>query len=161
MIGIEDRADMANSAAKRAKRAAASDSVTRVCLTIDDKTMAIVNQLQWVTGLDRAKTVRTVLEAARTGEIKAKELFEFYRSTWLLLASDTGNKVMARFDWPAEQDETLLLLSRQIFGRPNRSEMFRILVSYYAVKHDVVKIAWVKAAKLEVAELGPKRISSK
>jgi len=146
--------------AKKRKKTAANEQLTRVCLTIDDKTLAIIKELQWLTGLDLAKTVRTVLEAARQGEIRAKELLEFYRSTWLLLADNPGNKVMARFNWPAEQDETLLLLSRQLFGRPNRSEMFRILVAYYAMKHDVVKIAWIKAARLDIAELVPKRIPS-
>jgi hypothetical protein len=111
----------------------------RVCLTLDQKTLDVIAALQRRARGRRSATVREIIQAAKD-EIARGVLIEFYRDMWIRLVSHRENKIMTRFDWPAELNDVLYILAMAIFDRDNRREMFRLLVTFYGLKAGVVQI---------------------
>ena len=122
----------------------------RICVTIDQETDDIIGRLQRrMRTADRIVVVREILRSVQQGKISRTELRDFYKNTWALLLTKK-HRTMARFNWERDLDDTLHLVSTEILGTVNKSEAFRMLVAFYAIREGVAKIAWTKSGTLTV-----------
>jgi hypothetical protein len=152
ILAMEDMGSMPLK--KSATRKAAGEpegAMYRACLTLDQGTLDIIDELRRSKRMGRnSAVVRSIINAVLEGEITQSELRRFYSDIWTLVASRHDKKVTARFNWPPALDDALHALSMDILETDNKSEIFRIITACYAVKAGIVRVVWTKAAELEV-----------
>jgi hypothetical protein len=168
MIDIEAKVTMVptttTTAPKRRGRKPTNVGVKTYCVTIDDTTRAILEALRNKLGIGYKDIVKMILEDLASGELTTSELREFYVNTWLRTPQTGDNRSMLNnYHWTERQDAGLDRVServlmplkpsasqkRKLAGR-NKSEAFRLVVTYYAIKHKFVDIEYVKYPSFKI-----------
>lgn len=136
----------------------AADASTRTILrTIKDK--LIKDKL----GKTAQDIVRMILEDVDKREITIAELRDFYVNVWLRTARTIGDQrsKLVRYNWTERQNQALEKVAERVFTpldplkeqpQRNKSQAYRMLVTYYAIKHNYVTVKWTP-----VASFSPKK----
>jgi hypothetical protein len=129
----------ANSTVLRRRRT--GENVIRTSLTIDVTTAAIIGRLQHSLRLkNRSHTARAIVLKVLSGEITTDEVIQFHRDAWLLIDQEEQRGEPVPFNWSEEIHNALSELATKVLHTDNRSEIFRLLAAFYAVKIDMAMI---------------------
>lgn len=112
----------------------------KLAFTLDEGTVLMLDELRRPTLASRAAISRLIIKEVKD----SPELFpiaEFCERTWnKLYFSSAQLKRVVQLPLPRELNLYLRKTSEQILGVENRSEMFRILVAFYAIQKRVAEL---------------------
>lgn len=123
---------------------------TRLSVSIDQRTATILKQLQRSREADPTETVREILSSVSKGDIKRRDLIAFHRDVWDKLIGRPERNILARYSVPRELHEELYILSKEILGTKNASEMFRLCVTFFGIRAGLVRVEQTMAARLSL-----------
>jgi hypothetical protein len=131
-------------------RRAAAGSLVKVAVTLDDLSLSILDILRSRQNVSRNEACRHIIGSVANDVGGLARFRPFVCNTWPGMIHHHETKRVIRFDWPCEVDASLIELSRKVLGRPKRSELFRILIAWYAIEQRVAEVVSVKRLSLRL-----------
>lgn len=128
--------------------------------TVDLTTDKIIHIVKDTYKMKKAVAVRMIVNLAMDNKITLHDMKKFYRETWCFnaLGEDVG-KAPLKLDWTPEEYTVLHRYAAEVLDSDNRSEAFRMLVTYFAIVNDIIESEVVGRVKYKFT--GKNRLPAK
>lgn len=120
-------------------------TLIRTCLSIDDLTLTLIEKIRHQFHLTKVNASKMIVSLALAKKIKLPVVTKFHEEVWRNLTFENGQSFSQLVvDWTPEENALLLIYAKHLFSSNNRSEAFRVLVSYYAIQNNFATVGSVQ-----------------